>query len=631
PPAPVETAEPADAELPSPDFDDEVAEPKPGLADSVSAWDELELSPWEDGDDLAALLGDDDDPDPSGPGESGDRTPPAPSAEADAPAETPLPASEDEQEPPPGLLPRRSSGGGSLLWAGLLIVLIPAGLWASQRAGWVDLSSWVSRSAEPTEEIPPPLLSSADQAEGAAAVDVDEVDMSSAEPVEVVAAPVAPAAPAVPEIEPIVRNEPEPVPASEPVVEAAATPPDPDDVTAMETALAGDKGSSDADTPMAADAAEVRPDDRWLAAMKPTPGSALWVDAAPLPSADRPEPDRVTSMLDAPELGDDAPTVEAMEDSATAAANDVPSIEADPVDAEALALFPAALDVAIAHEVSVATSDVLVEADAVSAAGGVVERMPEVEAELEAGALADALAELEAPRAVVTAGPTSEDLHFVEVQGVPGGRAPSADAAAGSASPTRLEGVAYADPAGGGRRVVYLVDASGSMIDSFGAVGGWLERDIAELAPQDRFAVLFFSDGRVIESPPAGLKRPTPRRRSELGVYMQPSAGAVIPAGRSDVRAAIDRALDYRPDRLVIVSDNNLQRRVSDDPLDVLVAAILPAVDGSEDFTLDAVQLFYDDPRGLMRDLAQRFGGRFERVEPSAGDGEDNPLNFLLR
>ncbi|MEM9252458.1 MAG: FHA domain-containing protein [Planctomycetota bacterium] len=610
----------AGGELPSPDFDDEPSDVKPGMADSISAWDELELSPWEDGEDIAALLSDDDEADAPPPTDALTDPSQAASGEAGSP---PADGSDDD-DTPPGLLPRRSPGKGALIWVGVL-VLVTASIWAGQQLGVVDVSGWVTRSAEPAP---------AEETALAAATAPPAIEEDVAERTE---APTDAPEPAVPEVElsataeptstPIAGDVDVPSPADTPVVPAevpaesaesgmpyvAAEP------IETEPALSEAQPERTQTEPAIPAAAEADVASSWLDAMAPAT-AAPWVDAAPEPRADRAEPTRVQSLSDPLESPAVSASIEPQDaeviddlSGPLALSLDDPS----PFDDMLTAAFPSTAEVAIAREVS--TDGPLADAPTATTPDA-----PEPDAE--AGALADALAELDAPRAVVTAGPSGEGLKFVEVQGQPTGSLPDAASVVGDPD----EVVPHADPAGPGERVVYLVDASGSMIDSFGAVGGWLERDIARLSPDDRFAVLFFSDGRVIDSPPPGLKRPTARRRTELGVFMQPTAGAVIPAGRSDATEAIAQALTYQPDRLIIVSDNNLQRRVSDNPVDALVAAILPAVGQSPDLTVDTVQLFYDDPRGVMSDLAARFGGRFELVRPQSDPDAFNPADFLI-
>jgi len=700
PPSPPQLAtNDADDDLPSPDFDDD--DDKASLSDSVSAWDELELSPWEEGDDLAQLLSDDDDDDaPASPSAEASATPAAPStdnhannaddaeppsadaspanssddsawavldemdgepgsadtpaAQADAspdaddnadpaplsPPTSPQPAVTDSQldnseapdDDPPPILPRRTRGPGTMIWALLLVLLIPAGLWAGQQWGVIDLADWSTRSAEPAASSPSTKDSPDTSADPAASSSrTATVDPSSPQP-QARATP-------EPDAQPTPRVEPTPAPPAVASVPDATAPPtlEPDDESLAE---------ADDDQPLTPsdDPNEAADDDAWLATLTPADSSS-WSDPAPRRASSRNRPPHFDTLVPEPAAPAE-PERPVADDEPTDAAPAVP----ETVASETVAPEAAPESPAIAREVELSADDSA--SDSRQESNASTPQAPEPirpaadSVDDDAGDLADALAELDIPRAVVTTAASEDAIRFVEVEGEqPNTASAESDAqpadasqpdaadrdALASVDADSLAESRYLDSSGAGRRVVYLVDASGSMIDSFGAVGDWLDKDIAALTNDDRFVVLFFHDGQVLESRPAGLKRPDVRRRSELSVFMRPGSGEVIPSGRSDLTGAIDRALAYRPHRLVLVSDNNLQRRAANDPLGVLVDAIEPAAERVDGFTVDGVQLFYDDPRGLLQSLANAFGGTFHRVTPDAGADNDNPLNFLLR
>lgn len=109
---------------------------------------------------------------------------------------------------------------------------------------------------------------------------------------------------------------------------------------------------------------------------------------------------------------------------------------------------------------------------------------------------------------------------------------------------------------GNARRIVYVVDASGSLIDTMPYVLAELQRSIAQLVEPQQFTVLFFQGGHVLEIQPPGLKAATAYRKQQAIDWMAPSAGNVRPAGTSSPLSALQRALDYQPDLIFLLSDN---------------------------------------------------------------------------
>ncbi|MEM6331779.1 MAG: FHA domain-containing protein [Planctomycetota bacterium] len=572
PPAapPVDAA--ADDAVPSPDALEAPTPTAPSPADSVSAWDELELSPWEDGEDLASLLNDDDEdtPPPSAP----PATPPPTSTAENAPASPEQASSETPQDD------ESKRGGMSLIWAALLALLIPAGVWAGAELGVIDVGRFIAYSSE-SSEAEPDTASATDDSEPAEedASAASESAAADDQGVEEIAA----------------ESTDAPAMQADPASAQAAT--EPIDVAPPASPAQPQGESAEAD---------------WLSVVAPASEPAQ-----PSPNATTDDAPRIQSLMGGPNA---SPTPAATPARGEASLDDVL------VD---LANRPppavAAEEPEIARPVEVRTMDLALIAEQAAES-----REPEELAANPAAAdLANALTELDPALAVVaTADGRAEPARFVEVQVA---SEPSAvpEIAVASEPAAQPESAESASPTAGDC-VVYLVDVSGSMIDSFGAVAGWVVSDLERLAIQDRFAVITFRNGEADEIQPPGLRMPSVRRRTEVDTYLRPGTGQIIPGGRSDVLPAIRAAAALEPDRLVIVSDNSLNRRTPD-ALQAIAAELGELVAVNPDLRVDGVQLFYDDPRGLLADIADRFGGNFVMVTPESDAGAGNPIERLLR
>ncbi len=90
------------------------------------------------------------------------------------------------------------------------------------------------------------------------------------------------------------------------------------------------------------------------------------------------------------------------------------------------------------------------------------------------------------------------------------------------------------------RHVVYVIDRSGSMHDSFGVVARELVRSIARLRPGQSFHVIFYNRGRPLENPPKKLIPATIENRRKFARFLE----EIIPQFTTDPIPAVDRAFD---------------------------------------------------------------------------------------
>ncbi|MEM9752510.1 MAG: FHA domain-containing protein [Planctomycetota bacterium] len=193
------------------------------------------------------------------------------------------------------------------------------------------------------------------------------------------------------------------------------------------------------------------------------------------------------------------------------------------------------------------------------------------------------------------------------------------------------------DPAiaGATRRVAFLVDVSGTMVDSMPQLRAHLAKAIDRLEPDTAFTVLLFRQDEAIELPPDGLRLASASARSQavrwLDNDLQEGAGAVQLGGRSDPTAALQTALGYGVSDLVVLSDNALGKRAKPNGADLGVLDLTDTLDGHADVRLHAVQFNYADERQLLRQLADRFDGNYEFVEEVLDASPDGlePLTLI--
>ena len=110
---------------------------------------------------------------------------------------------------------------------------------------------------------------------------------------------------------------------------------------------------------------------------------------------------------------------------------------------------------------------------------------------------------------------------------------------------------------GNARRIAFVIDASGSLIDTFPFVITELKRSISQLSQRQHFTVIFFQGSDVIEIPPIGIdqKRASTAIKQQTIDWLAKENYHVIPNGTTNPRLALRRAFEYRPELIFLLSD----------------------------------------------------------------------------
>ena len=103
----------------------------------------------------------------------------------------------------------------------------------------------------------------------------------------------------------------------------------------------------------------------------------------------------------------------------------------------------------------------------------------------------------------------------------------------------------------GARAIVYVVDRSGSMIDTFAYVQQELKRSISALRRSQKFHVIFFNANRPLENPPKRLVSAILARKEAFFEFLD----QVFPRGGTEPQAALRLALALKPDLIYLLSD----------------------------------------------------------------------------
>lgn len=207
----------------------------------------------------------------------------------------------------------------------------------------------------------------------------------------------------------------------------------------------------------------------------------------------------------------------------------------------------------------------------------------------------------------------------LELIGVGGGGAPSGGelavfglTAGGSGAGPRSN---FFGSGGNAYNIVYVVDRSGSMLDSMDLVRRELLRSVSELADTQSFHIVFLGEGTPLENPPRRLVPATRENKLEAAQYLKTiqAQGSTqsIPALRRAFEV-LDNADKSKKGKLIyVLSDGEFK-----DNYDKRVLTLMAELNKSKDVLVNTVLYQYKAPvaEEFFKTLAQQNGGIYKYV-----------------
>jgi hypothetical protein len=162
------------------------------------------------------------------------------------------------------------------------------------------------------------------------------------------------------------------------------------------------------------------------------------------------------------------------------------------------------------------------------------------------------------------------------------------------------------------RKIVYVIDASGSMIMHHQIVLDELARSLDNLSPQQSFSVIYFQANNAVEVPPVGrLISATAQNRSAALEWIKRN---VVPAGGTNPLIAIEKALTLKPDVVFLLSQDITgygQFEVDQQDLMKLLDGLNPkdTDTGRRKTQINCIQFVSEDRLKAMQAIAKEHGG----------------------
>jgi uncharacterized membrane protein YtjA (UPF0391 family) len=158
------------------------------------------------------------------------------------------------------------------------------------------------------------------------------------------------------------------------------------------------------------------------------------------------------------------------------------------------------------------------------------------------------------------------------------------------------------------KKIVYVIDASGSLVQDLGFVIAELKRAMMDLNSDQQFTVIFFQRELAIEVLPHGWKRASDENKRRVADWVTLDQGNIVPGGSSNPMAALRLAMRYKPDAMVLLSDNITgSGRYEIDRRDLLEQ--LDQLNPERKTRIHTIQFLYPDPLDTLGQIASEHGG----------------------
>lgn len=166
-------------------------------------------------------------------------------------------------------------------------------------------------------------------------------------------------------------------------------------------------------------------------------------------------------------------------------------------------------------------------------------------------------------------------------------------------------------------RVVYVIDASGSLTPYLQIVLEEMFRSLRQLDERQQFAVIFFQRDRALPVPPRGRLQKATASAVNRAIDWINTGANVVPGDSSNPLAALEMAFDLHPQVIFLLSDSITGSGAYEVDRGQLLAALEemnPVVDdatGRRSVQINCIQFLAEeeDRLGTLRTIAELHGG----------------------
>jgi hypothetical protein len=154
--------------------------------------------------------------------------------------------------------------------------------------------------------------------------------------------------------------------------------------------------------------------------------------------------------------------------------------------------------------------------------------------------------------------------------------------------------------------IVYVMDRSGSMSDTFGLLQRELMRAIGSLERDQLFEIIWFNEGKPTEL--FSRLRPASLENKQ---HAFAAIGRIVPSGQTEPIPAVRIGLGYKPDVLFLLSDGDF----GEDNKNII--RTIQQRNAKQQTTINTILFVYDtmgEGERVLRTIAQSNGGVYKHV-----------------
>jgi biopolymer transport protein ExbD len=193
---------------------------------------------------------------------------------------------------------------------------------------------------------------------------------------------------------------------------------------------------------------------------------------------------------------------------------------------------------------------------------------------------------------------TGSDMPQLEVIGV-GGGGHNIPEFAGPGNSKGFFGVGGGE--NGPRKIVYVIDRSGSMTDSIDFVKYELKRSVSDLTEKDEFHVIFYTSGPPVEMPARRLVLATDRNKQLLFEFVD----NIVASGETDPSRSLERAFACQPAVIYILTDGEFDHSVAD---------LIKRLNPDKKVTVHTIAFLWRMEGNILQQIAADNGGQYKYV-----------------
>ena len=152
------------------------------------------------------------------------------------------------------------------------------------------------------------------------------------------------------------------------------------------------------------------------------------------------------------------------------------------------------------------------------------------------------------------------------------------------------------------KKIVYVVDHSGSMTDSIMYVKYELKRSIRMLRPNQSFHVIFYSSGPALEMPARKLVPAT--EANKLAAYE--FIDSIVPVGQTDPSDALNKAFQNDPELIYLLTDGEFEKKIVD---------LIDRLNARKDkVTVHTLCFIYTGGEPILQEIAKHNNGTYKYI-----------------